>query len=56
MNTEEHLQALRQAAELRFGTERAAELAGKLADVARWLELIDQQPLDLLDEEPDLGR
>ena len=44
---------LQDAAAQRFGEERAAELSHKLGDVARWLRLIERQPLDLLDEEPD---
>lgn len=44
---------LQQAAVGAYGQQRAAELDKRLADVAHWLWLIGQQPLDLLDEEPD---
>jgi hypothetical protein len=50
------LARLRQAAAARFDVERAAELEAHLIDVARWLDLIEEQPLDLLGEEPDDGR
>ncbi|HLG72763.1 MAG TPA: hypothetical protein VK009_20275 [Chloroflexota bacterium] len=46
-------ESLRQAAIAAYGEARAAELKGKLAEVGRWLELVDGEPLDLLDEEPD---
>jgi hypothetical protein len=38
-----------------YGEQRARELGGRLNEIARWLWLIEQQPLDLLDEEPDNG-
>ena len=46
-------ETLRSAAALKYGQQRADELAGKLAEVAGWLDIVAQQPLDLLDEEPD---
>ena len=36
-----------------YGSRRTAELGTRLAEIAHWLELVEQQPLDLLDEEPD---
>ncbi len=47
------MDALRQAAELAYGRQRAKELETKIAEVASWLKIVDEQPLDLLDEEPD---
>jgi hypothetical protein len=44
---------LRRMAEAAYGAQRAAELETRLGEIARWLRLIDEQPLDLLDEEPD---
>ncbi len=46
---------LRQAAVKSYGEQRASELDKRLASIAHWLWLIDQEPLDLLDEEPDHG-
>jgi hypothetical protein len=46
---------LRQAAVKSYGEQRASELDKRLATIAHWLWLIDQEPLDLLDEEPDHG-
>jgi hypothetical protein len=45
--------ALQEAAQRTYGQQRAIELDRRLGEVARWLALIEQQPLDLLDEEPD---
>ena len=54
--SEESLGALlHQAAVASYGDQRADELAKRLGEVAHWLWLIEQQPLDLLDEEPDHG-
>lgn len=44
---------LHAAAANAYGPERAAELGGRLSDLAQWLRLVEDQPLDLLDEEPD---
>ncbi len=55
---EEHIRAaLQEAAQRTYGQQRASELDKRLGEIARWLALIEQQPLDLLDEEPeDNGR
>jgi hypothetical protein len=54
MPSEETLRrALEAAAVEAYGQQRAAELSRRLTDVARWLTLVQSQPLDLLDEEPD---
>lgn len=47
------LDELRRSAAANYGAERAGELEKRLADTAHALWLIAQQPLDLLDEEPD---
>jgi hypothetical protein len=44
---------LEAAARELYGSERARELSKRLGEIARWTRLIDQQPLDVLDEEPD---
>jgi hypothetical protein len=49
------LEALRREAEATWGAARAAEVQGRLAHTAHWLWLVAQQPLELLDEEPDRG-
>jgi hypothetical protein len=46
-------ESLGQAAAAAYGESRAAELQAKIAEVAGWMKLVDEQPLDLLDEEPD---
>jgi hypothetical protein len=54
MQSEDTLRTLLQEAAVRsYGERRASELSGRLAEIARWMALIDQQPLDLLDEEPE---
>lgn len=54
MPSEETLRRGLQAAAVEaYGQERAAELSRRLDDIARWLALVQSQPLDLLDEEPD---
>jgi len=54
MATEDSLrEGLRAAAVRAYGEQRAGELAKRLGEIARWLSLVEQQPLDLLDEEPD---
>lgn len=52
---DDQLRQLRVMAETRLGPERARELDTRLMDLARWLALIEEPPLDLLDEEPDGG-
>jgi len=47
---------LGQLAVARYGQQRAQELEKRLQKIARWIALIQQQPLDLLDEVPDDGR
>lgn len=54
--SEEILGSLHNEAERRYGQPHARELDARLSQVAGWLELIGQQPLELLDEEPDDGR
>ena len=40
----------------RYGADRALELMPRLAEVAHWISLVEERPLELLDEEPDDGR
>jgi len=47
---------LRRSAASAYGDRRADELGKKLAEAAHNIWLVAQQPLDLLDEEPDDGR
>ena len=47
------LEALRADARNTFGQERAGQIDGRLSLAAHWIWLVAQQPLDLLDEEPD---
>lgn len=54
MRPEERIvQSLRDAAARAYGQGRADELQPKLDEVGRWIARIEQQPLDLLNEEPD---
>jgi len=54
MATEDSVrEGLRDAAVQAYGEQRAGELTKRLGEIAHWLSLVEQQPLDLLDEEPD---
>lgn len=54
MPSEDTLRRTLQAAAVQaYGQQRAAELSSRLTDIAHWLSLVQSQPLDLLDEEPD---
>jgi hypothetical protein len=44
---------LQSAAVHAYGEQRAGELGKRLNEIARWLRLVQDQPFDLLDEEPD---
>ena len=56
MNEQAFHDQLHRAAIATYGDERAAQLDAKLKELSAQLALIDQQPLDLLDEEPDDAR
>lgn len=57
MTTEETVRAaLHDQAIRAYGEQRSAQLEPRLAQLAGWIALIEQQPLDLLDEDPDDGR
>jgi len=46
-------EGLRVSAARAYGEQRAGEMSKRLGEIAHWLRLVEQQPLDLLDEEPD---
>ena len=46
-------EGLEAAAARTYGEQRAGELSKRLGEIAHWLTLVGEEPLDLLDEEPD---